>query len=82
MKLYVLDYHLPITFIYNANSLVKKKVYILIILAKNKLFFLIRLGICDHVQVHACNELIIKSVDFLFKILNIAITFEHVHMYI
>lgn len=36
----------------------------------------------DHVQVHACNELIIKSVDFLLKIFDIVITFERGHMYI
>lgn len=30
--------------------------------------------------VHACNELIIKSVDFLLKIFNIVITFEHVYL--
>lgn len=78
MKLYVLDYHLPITFIYYANNLVKKKVYILYWPKIN--FFLIRLGTCDHVQVHACNELIIKSVNFLLKIFNIVITFEHVYL--
>lgn len=66
--------------LYYANNLVKMKVYILYWPKIN--FFLIRLRTCDHVQVHACNELIIKSVDFLFKIFNIAITFEHVHMYI
>lgn len=50
-------------------------------LAKDKLS-LIRLATCDHVKVQACNEFIIKSVKFLLKIFNIAITFEHVHMYI
>lgn len=30
--------------------------------------------------MHACNELIIKSVNFLLKIFNIVITFEHVYL--
>lgn len=30
--------------------------------------------------MQACNELIIKSVDFLLKIFNIVITFEHVYL--
>lgn len=45
------------------------------------LYFIIHVhATCDHVKVQACNELIIKSVDFLLKIFNIAITFEHVHI--